>query len=187
MEFDIPTILALVVAAGAALYAAFLKGKTTTTTPATTAPTATAPAATPTAAVTAPVTPAAPAAPAASTVATATAAPAIISQPTPDTFDAAQHGGKGPNNFTWEQMRQWVRFKVSDATRRDMLAPLESPKDIQDVTDAIAAAEKTNEYLYTIDFDHGYYMMKAVCSPVPGAPTQYKYQVVVASSGLDKI
>ena len=160
LSFLDPTLLAAITAAIAAAYAAYLKGKEKGT-----------------AAVTEPV-------PATGGATVTTGTTISTEMPTTQIFDAAQHGGNGPNFWTWEQMRTMVAFKVSEETKKNMLDGLESAKDQKDILDAIATAEKTNEYLYTIDYDHGFYMMKAVCSPV--GTTEYKYQVVVASSGMDK-
>lgn len=157
MEIDIGMIETLVaggMAICAAVYAAYLKGKVSAATPATQV---------------------------ASPVAQAPATPAL---PTSTIFDPSQHGGKGPNFWTWEQMKKMVAFKVSDATKKNMLSGIEDPADRQEILDGIAKAEKTNEYQYTIGFTHGYYAMHAVCSPT--GVNEYKYQVVVADGGLDK-
>jgi len=155
-QIDPVSLGAIITAIVAAAYAAFLKGKSQTQ--AVTDVTA---------------------------AVTTGATPAVaVAVPTTDIFDPALHGGKGPNFWTWDQMQKMVAFKVSDATKKNMLDGIQTEKDRQDILKYIAAAEATNEYAYTIDYDHGYYVMHAVCSPI--GVNEYKYQVLVVSSGMDK-
>jgi len=148
------TAVAGLIAVLAAAYAAYLKGKTSTVTTASVTST------------------------------TTTSAVVTSALPTSVIFNPAEHGGKGPNFWTWNQMKGMVLFKVSDVTKKNMLDGVKSEKDRADILKYIDEAEKTNEYAYTIDYDNGYFVMHAVCSPI--GVNEYKYQVLVAESGMDK-
>lgn len=168
LQTDIPTLIAGGIAACAAIYAAYLKGQTKTT-----------PTVTKTATTSAPATNA------------AVRATTPITDPNPEmptntvwNPSMGSKGGKGPNAYTWDEMRKMVAFRVSAATKKNMLAAVEDPADREDILRFIAEAEKTNEYAYTIDYTHGYFIMHAVCTPF--GINEYRYQVVVAESGMDK-
>jgi hypothetical protein len=148
------TAIAGLLAVLAAAYAAYLKGQSTAT------------------------------AKVSSTVASPATAVVTSALPTSVIFNPAEHGGKGPNFWTWSQMKGMVLFKVSDVTKKNMLDGVKSEKDRADILKYIDEAEKTNEYAYTIDYDSGYYVMHAVCSPI--GVNEYKYQVLVVESGMDK-
>lgn len=173
VNVDWSTIILALVSFLTTAYATYQKGVNTGTAKTTAAATAT-PAAT--SAQAAPVVVSLPV----SSTATATPAPC----PTSDIFDPAEHGGKGPNFWTWDQMKTMVLFRTSEVTRSNLLAGVIDQADRQKILAAIAAAEASNEYRYVIQYGHGYYIMQAQCIPI--GTNQYKYTMVAESSGMDK-
>lgn len=157
-----------IIAALSSIFAAYQKGMNTGTAKATAAPVTVTPAA---------VTPSAP-------VQVQVPIPSVQTTPTSDIYDPAKWGGQGPAFVTWEEMRKRVLFRVSESTKKFMLAGIVDQKDQQTILNAIAKAEAENLYQYTIGYDHGYFAMMAVCSPT--GVNEYKYQVIIAASGMDK-
>jgi hypothetical protein len=96
-------------------------------------------------------------------------------------YDVSKYGGISPANLSWDITRMRVLFRVSDTTRSVMLAGITSADARQSIIDQIAAAEKINEYHYTIGYASGYYEMQAVAEPV--SQTLYRYEVVIKASG----
>jgi len=99
-------------------------------------------------------------------------------------YNPAQHNNQPVWSVPWDTMKQWVQFRTSDVTKANMLAGVVSATDRATILDQISKAEATNEYLYTITFSKGFFEMKAVADPV--GTNEYKYQVIVSSSGMDK-
>lgn len=159
IELSIMEIIAGAIATGTTLYAAYCRGLVKNSTPNTLSP-------------------------APPVVAAPTVPYTDESRPSSQIFDTAEHGGKGPNNFTWDQMQKMVLFRTTEATKRNLLSAISDPTDREKIIYAINKAEGTNEYKYRINYEHGYYDMQAVCTPINSS--EYKYQVIVAGSASDK-